>query len=500
MEIDFKEKQQKIMSDIYKIYNNNRLIPFVGAGFSKNISPDFPAWTEYIGRLLKTLSDPENIRITEQFAGSYYTIDAAEFFALAKFRENHPDKNLLSNSTDFRKIIKKILIDATNEIMKKNNGWDYKKSLPHRLLAEMFPTIYTTNWDTFIEDAMEHFSGKCRCIYSADTFVDKIYLEKMVVKIHGSLGDENMIISTIDYLDLLHNNRPQNYPLSVKFQNEVFHNNFLFLGFSFTDPNITNILYPTVKAKDEITEGKRPKLYMINFGYPNETLFEYYQLFKQVYIFFIDALEDFKTHAMADFLLKLKYQKLLSIIEKLKNNPADTANIIAKEKHLLSNIQLNHLLVKELKSIIVSDKSYEHSKLNLILNKEDNKRVAELLPNELIKKFLASNIVPILNSKTSVQLLEMLSSEADSTNSSINQTHTILCQTQSQYIQAKIDEIQNRINMFDTHIKSINECANLSDNFKGMFVQERMTKREELEKEKDFFAGKQKDLKMENSL
>ncbi len=295
------KNQKELLETIKDSYGNDNLIPFIGAGFSKNANQNFPDWNQFVEKLFVDNLPKYFDMIKTLFPGGNYPIDAPEFYGVAKFREKNPLSDY--DSTEVRKII-------TDDIQKIISDYDINitQSEAHELLVTMFPIIYTTNWDELIEEAMKHFCGGCNCISS----LTKYFSEKdpkygSLIKMHGSIGADasNMVATAKDYLDLLHNQH-KNYPLNIKFQNESFHKDFLFIGFGFADPNINNLLYPIAAAfkKEKIQHKHRPKVYMLNFHKFNPIMVEYYKEFKNIEIYCINGSTN-KTTVTINFLKEL---------------------------------------------------------------------------------------------------------------------------------------------------------------------------------------------------
>jgi hypothetical protein len=109
----------------------------------------------------------------------------------------------------------------------------------HRFLAELpLNEVWTTNYDQLVEMA----SPDAVVVEQEDQFPDAGAVTRRIYKMHGSIrhgdtspvgGNDNLVISSSDF-DLYEMRHPRYWRL---LQAQVLTKSFLFLGFSFTDPN-----------------------------------------------------------------------------------------------------------------------------------------------------------------------------------------------------------------------------------------------------------------------
>lgn len=117
-----------------------------------------------------------------------------------------------------------------------------KKISENRLLNEISKSkvtkIWTTNYDTLIEDAFKRIDYNVKI---GDITIDSIQNKDIVeiIKMHGCITSIKNIIITQDDYDFF----PKNYPNTCrKLLTDLCENTFLFLGYGFNDPNIHNII------------------------------------------------------------------------------------------------------------------------------------------------------------------------------------------------------------------------------------------------------------------
>lgn len=111
----------------------------------------------------------------------------------------------------------------------------------HKILARIpITTYWTTNYDTLIEDALEDFGKspdvKSRVVQLTTT---RPYRDAIVYKMHGDVNTPSeAIITKDDYQTYFQSHAPFITALS----GDLISKTFLFIGFSFTDPNLDYVL------------------------------------------------------------------------------------------------------------------------------------------------------------------------------------------------------------------------------------------------------------------
>jgi len=276
-------------------YAKFKLIPFIGSGFSKNVE-NFPDWEVFNEKLSKKLGKEEYF-LSKIFKNHLPSI-GADYYSIKLFRDRHPKKDLQL----YKHNLKSILQHAIEEILDKDI--QNKKSDLHKLLIDKFDYIFTTNWDRLLEVNKNGHSIK---IVSDITHISDIHEyiqnngEKIIVKMHGTLEEaDNIVASETDYLELVNNN---SNPLNIKYQNELFHYDFLFMGFSFQDLNIKSLTYPTyVIKKDKFGKDQAPKIFMIAFSGFDPIIADLYDQLFGIEVIFMDVAETDITDSTMKFL------------------------------------------------------------------------------------------------------------------------------------------------------------------------------------------------------
>ncbi|MDU6983665.1 MAG: SIR2 family protein [Terrisporobacter othiniensis] len=190
-----------------EIKDNNVAI-FAGAGLS--IPAGYVNWSD----LLKPLAEEINIDITKE----------NDLVSLAQYYKNE---------TNSRSEINRIIIDEFS------NEKDLTKN--HEILAQLpISTYWTTNYDSMIEDSLKKFGRKPDVKYTVNQLTTtRPKRDAVVYKMHGDKNHpDNAIILKEDYEIY-----SQKYePFLTALSGDLTSKTFLFIGLSFTDPNLDYIL------------------------------------------------------------------------------------------------------------------------------------------------------------------------------------------------------------------------------------------------------------------
>jgi hypothetical protein len=201
---------KEIPKTLQEDFVENKVVPFVGAGFSKNaILPQgmsIPDWNE-LGR-----------QIAEYILDYEYTnaIDALSLF------ESHFSRVRL-----IELLAKKLHI---NEL---------KPGEAHRSFCNVFfDTICTTNFDFLLEHTLQETKRPHSIIVSEDRLPIDTYEKTKLIKLHGDFNHpERMVVTERDYDDYLEKNK-----VLATYISNLFITKTLFLvGYSFEDNDIRGL-------------------------------------------------------------------------------------------------------------------------------------------------------------------------------------------------------------------------------------------------------------------
>ena len=193
------------IKEVQEAAQQNRLVAFVGAGASCDAG--VPLWNALVGRMANVLPQEiqakyDNLQLAQLVRE---TCDEKAYYASVR-------KHLLQNIT------------CPNAI--------------HDAILELDPNcIITTNYDALLEEATLRKNQQF-WVVSKDSDLPQNHGERLLVKMHGDLDNENIVLTENDYYDY-----SRNFPLIRSFVVSQFVSKVvLFIGFSFSDINLRYIL------------------------------------------------------------------------------------------------------------------------------------------------------------------------------------------------------------------------------------------------------------------
>ncbi len=234
-----------VISEIKSAYSSNRLVPFIGSGFSDPLG--LPNWGQLVSNVAKKVGfDPELFFLH----GSYPQL------------LDYIHKNKRTEWTDFVHELR-VSLDST-EVNEKR-----KKSKTHKLLAELdFQTIYTTNYDPHIEKSLLDIGKFPKVLSQLEDFAStpQTTFTNEVIKFHGDIKkEETMILTETQYFERM----GLEEAVDQRLRADLLSNSFLFMGYSFNDTNIRYIWYKIHKLKNQPIRDNNFELrksYYVTFG------------------------------------------------------------------------------------------------------------------------------------------------------------------------------------------------------------------------------------------
>lgn len=213
-------------------YQDRQLIPFLGAGFSAPLG--LPQWGELMGWMGEPLGfDPALFELNGtplQLAG-YYALENENQGGLSPFIARMRER-FHSPEAEARR--------AT--------------SAQHQALAKLdFRRIYTTNFEHHIESALREGGKKAEAFVRVEDFMRPLPEDVcQVVKFHGDLDHEDSVVLTeSQFFDRMRLDAAPDQVLRA----DLLGNVFLFLGYSFNDPNIRDIWHRMERLRREVRPG-----------------------------------------------------------------------------------------------------------------------------------------------------------------------------------------------------------------------------------------------------
>ncbi len=208
--------QQDIINKLSDRIKADKLVPFIGAGFSKNVSPSIPTGTELTKLLAKKL------RLTPDQCEQLGSLRVAELYV--------------------RKFSKASLVQLLQANLKATDD-QLAQSDVHIHLATLNPSrIYTTNFDCFIERIFSKTPITLERIVTVKDLSRAMKSRTQLVKLHGSLNffpsddfnPEDIVITESDYFRRIR----ERHPFEALLEADLCERALLFIGYRFNDPNI----------------------------------------------------------------------------------------------------------------------------------------------------------------------------------------------------------------------------------------------------------------------
>ena len=227
------------IADLADLLQQNRLIPFLGAGFSENCN--LPAASVLVSQL------QHHFKLTDlSLPGT-----EIELLRLAEYLQ-------IVHHGSIEQVLKPIRTILNDENV------DISQSTPHLLLAQLgAPIIYTTNYDRLLERTYDFLSIPYHTVVSTADIIKSVEGgEVQIVKFHGSLETADSIILTeSDYYERLEFVTP----IDIKLRADILGKSILFMGYSFSDFNIRYLWFKLRKMMQGLDTNLRPDSYILLF-------------------------------------------------------------------------------------------------------------------------------------------------------------------------------------------------------------------------------------------
>jgi hypothetical protein len=226
-------------------YRDGRLIPFLGAGFSKPLK--LPDWSELIGWMAERLGfEPDLFRLH----GRYEQL--AEYFQLAG--HDH---------------FQHLVYEMTRRFDSEEAVRTRRTSRMHLALSSLdWRTLYTTNYDSHVEGALQDAGRRVAVLASFEDFQTRREPGTCeVIKFHGTLAKPDTIVLTES--SYFHRIALES-PVDQRLRADLLSHSFLFMGYSFNDMNIRYIWYRMHQLRLQGQAGARRqstrRCFFVTFG------------------------------------------------------------------------------------------------------------------------------------------------------------------------------------------------------------------------------------------
>ncbi len=287
-------KKYAFLRDVGKELLEENVAVFAGAGMS--VGSGFVNWSE----LLRPMADELGLRVEKE----------TDLVALAQYHCN-------DNASNRSQLNQRLIEEFSREAEETEN---------HKILCRLpIRTYWTTNYDKIIEKALDK-AGKISDVkYTKEHLsTTKPKRDAVVYKMHGDVDHPSHAVLTKDDYERYHVKMEQ-YLANLK--GDLISKTFIFIGFSFTDPNLDYILSRVRVAYD----GNQRRHYCFiknNERKNNETPadFEYRQK-KQNY--FVKDLERFNIKTI----LIDHFSEITALLKKLEGSYKEKTVFISGAAH-----------------------------------------------------------------------------------------------------------------------------------------------------------------------
>lgn len=204
----FTSQQESFIKNYLKKIINGEAAIFAGAGLS--VGNGYVDWRG----LLKDIAEEIELDVDKEF----------DLISLAQFHVNEKGGR--------GRINQKIIEEFKEKAEVSDN---------HRILSRLpIRTFWTTNYDSLIEDSLEQASKRVDTKHMVSQLPDTTYKRDAVVyKMHGDAQHPAQATITKDDYEKYHR---KNEGFITTLSSDLVSKTFLFIGFSFTDPNLDYIL------------------------------------------------------------------------------------------------------------------------------------------------------------------------------------------------------------------------------------------------------------------
>jgi hypothetical protein len=204
----FSKEIESFIKDYVSDLRENNAAIFAGAGMSKAVGyVDWPG-------LLSDIADELGLKIDKEY----------DLISLAQYHVNE--------NRGTAKITRKILEEFSEKAEPSEN---------HKILARLpISTFWTTNYDTLIEDTLKDFNKITDTKHEVEQLaVTRPKRDAIVYKMHGDVHHPTKAVITKEHYQSYY--KTHEYFITA-LQGDLLTKTFLFIGFSFTDPNLDYVL------------------------------------------------------------------------------------------------------------------------------------------------------------------------------------------------------------------------------------------------------------------
>ena len=364
----------KIPQELIEMIRQQRLIPFLGAGFSAGLN--LPNWDEMLKKLSDEIEDSLPYEEVKKLCNND-PLQVAEYFYLKCDRNIGPLRHAISTflRTDIDPTLSGAHVDLVNLGCKQ---------------------IYTTNYDDLIETTFKKLKVPFSVIALPKHVATSSGGKVQIVKYHGDLRHEaTLVLTESSYYRRL----DFESPMDLKFRSDLLGRSVLFMGYSFRDINIRIIWFKLMEMMKDIPMNDRPTSFIVRFD-PNPVLETLYEAVGIKTIVLDEAGEcnavDNRTRHLNEFMFELAEQSLIK--NKIPGSNDYPFLSITLIDHLKSQIDVLDRQIKDKRKNIrlLRLRNPELEQFNHIISLINNRRFPKSLISELeneLNRILDNSII-----------------------------------------------------------------------------------------------------------
>lgn len=286
-----------ILGILLEKLNEGNASILVGAGFSKNARSSDPNITS-----LPDWAELSSLMVQRYFPSSDYS-NKTVLEVASEIEEETGRPELID-------IIRDLIPDQSFD---PTDVYDGLLKLPWR-------TIYTTNFDTLLERANQKFKSGYKPILNNTQL--SIGQNKSIIKLHGSLENNDMVISKNDY----ERYSDTHGAFETIFKTSLITDTLCLIGFSGDDPNFIKFFEWKKKSLKENSK----QIYLFNIGSIDEGKIEY---LNQLDVKVIDITAEVNNNGNTD--KQTDYQQLLKLLFSSLAQPIEFAQPLEIESEVI---------------------------------------------------------------------------------------------------------------------------------------------------------------------
>jgi len=236
--VDFAPLYQKADA-IAHAYDSRNLVFFLGSGISKVYAEEMPNWEQLLNILLNKL----RLKTRSQREEVLSLLGQGKYLVAAEAIKRYAITDVSNRDVAVDQAIAEILQQRLKRSPNKN-------PLVHLTLMDFSVPIFTTNYDTIVEDIIAEHNvdtySRVAITYEDETAAGQLLSptqksENFVFKLHGSIGKPGrLIFDEQDYFDFYFQKK---WPISLELLSHTLATKMVvFIGFSLSDPEIMLIL------------------------------------------------------------------------------------------------------------------------------------------------------------------------------------------------------------------------------------------------------------------